>query len=821
MSEVKNLVKVEGGTFVIKGGLVSLAGGEHVVAANGGTVTMTGGAIVNSKGTNGAAINASNKAKVEITGEAILAGNAAKENNNGGAVYVDNAALTLSGNALVAGNSAGTEIYRNTEDKTLSVVRNGGGVYATATSTVVAKENAVISGNVANADGGGIFYESHKTGAKGVGTLTIEGNVLITNNRSENDKSALHYKTREEGAPSIPWQYYGGGGGGVSAGGDTVINGAQITGNFASDGGGGIFAYLRPSGYAYPVLKIDKAVVASNYTGTSEGGGIHAKTSKESYIAKGYITNNMTATDFDYGGGGLFLSSADHGDKSGMTVIYPLVTNNTARGFGGGVGVCTNGVAVTSDAAIFDNVALTENGTTNPHEYGDQWALDPKYGLVDVAKRQEVNGVMQSQADDFFCAKQSTVFNKMLGGGYYNWTGYTNGSVYRGQVWGVKSEGTWNVGNTLQINEEERFTILNVLYNNRPAPWNITLHAPALKEDQIFDLKGYRASFTTKNQGEKDPSWGTWSGVVERVKYESLSSSSSQENKEYSLELNLTPKGYLTEGETSKEILKGAYTKVENGKPVGATDYDMFKISDFPQTDGALAYGDRLMFLKANPTDEAKKAAYDKAVLFITGNYSNTNGGGIGCNDRIAIGRDPEVPEIPDVPEDPKEERIAALEISKKLEGFQESNGSATAVFEVVGYVDKSAADRQVAALEVYRNTIGFSFAADGTGKRTLNDIPEGYYVVRELSYSGDNFDNNQVQKNTWSGQVTGTVVNTEGDTPTEVVLAKASFTNKFSDETYGTGVVNNYDKNDGNYTYTPDANYQKRHDELSTEEGR
>lgn len=515
----------------------------------------------------------------------------------------------------------------------------------------------------------------------------------------------------------------------------------------------------------------------------------------------------------------MFLSSATHGKETGLTVIYPLVTKNTAKGFGGGVGICTNGVVVTADAAIFGNTALAANATTNPNEYGDQWAFDAKYGIADAAKRQEVNGVMQSQADDFFCAKQSTVFNKMLGGGYYNWTGYTTGGVFKGSIIAVR-EGGNSVKNELTIDTFPQAAPPNALYNITTG--QADLHIPS-ENAEALDFTGYLVSVTVKNiTNEKFPV-GTWVGVATDCSSDNLSYEEGTDDnarypdfRQYLMTLDSNTKGHFTDNSEGL-VLKGAL-KTEGS---GTADYDLYKISSFPQTDGALAYGDRLMFLKANPTDEAKQEAYDKAVLFVSGNYSNTNGGGIACNDRIAIGRDPEVPEIPDVPEDPKEERIAALEISKELEGFQESNGSATAVFEVVGYVDKSAADRQVAALEVYRNTIGFSFAADGTDKRTLNDIPEGYYVVRELSYSGDNFDNNQVQKNTWSGQVTGTVVNTEGDTPTEVKPVEVSFTNTYKDETYGTGVVNNYDKNDGNYTYTPDANYQKRHEELSTEEGR
>ena len=59
------------------------------------------------------------------------------------------------------------------------------------------------------------------------------------------------------------------------------------------------------------LLGIENVVVASNWAGTSEGGGIHARTSymplnsnpnDDSYINAGYLTNNMTATTWDYGG---------------------------------------------------------------------------------------------------------------------------------------------------------------------------------------------------------------------------------------------------------------------------------------------------------------------------------------------------------------------------------------------------------------------------------------------------------------------------------------------------------------------------------------
>ena len=70
---------------------------------------------------------------------------------------------------------------------------------------------------------------------------------------------------------------------------------------------------------ALPLLKIENCRISSNYAGTSEGGGICAGTDRNSYIKQGIISNNMTATYFDYGGGGLFMSSIDRYEDKGTS----------------------------------------------------------------------------------------------------------------------------------------------------------------------------------------------------------------------------------------------------------------------------------------------------------------------------------------------------------------------------------------------------------------------------------------------------------------------------------------------------------------------
>ena len=50
----------------------------------------------------------------------------------------------------------------------------------------------------------------------------------------------------------------------------------------------------------------------------------------------------------------------------------------------------------------------------------------------------------------------------------------------------------------------------------------------------------------------------------------------------------------------------------------------------------------------------------------------------------------------------------------------------------------------------------------------------------------------------------------------------RVEFKNVYSEVPhYGTGVVNHYDKDDGTFSYTPDANYEYRTRNLTTEEGR
>ena len=524
-----NLVDVQkNGTLNIEGGRLTQTDGESAIKVNEGNVVVSGGFLVGSRGKNGAAINAT-KADIAVKGDAIIAGNTAAgdddDNNNGGAIYASKSKVTIEGEALLAGNKAGKAALKTFNETSFDSTCLGGAIYAENGSTVTAQGNSVFSGNVAGGNGGAICLPDRLNTDYNQNTLVLAENVMLTNNRADNDKSASHIAGEIKKAGR-------GGGGAVFSGDKVTVDGATITGNFAADGGGGLMVTYFKYGYVEPLLQIESATISSNFAGTSEGGGIFARTSYKpgralkdnSYVKSGYVTNNMTATEFDYGGGGLFLehamwdSSKPLACTTGILVYHPLVTKNTARGFGGGVGVCTNGAVLSSDAAVFGNTALGENVTTNPNEYGDKWNFnltkyEKDYGTEKKEKLLESWGHPEwtednylitepSESADFYCAQDATVFGSMLGGGAYNWTGHTDGDISKGMIVckRVKYKDPGNTINIININGSVNERFLNMLYtpNNseKEGKNTITLHAPKSLSNQLKTVKGYGIVFS-------------------------------------------------------------------------------------------------------------------------------------------------------------------------------------------------------------------------------------------------------------------------------------------------------------------------------------
>lgn len=358
-------IKVEtGGTLELRSGVLQGTRVKHIVYVEDGTLNMTGGYIVGggSDDQPGGGIfvtGGAEKGTVNIQGGVV----AANRGNFGGGIYVENGTLNISGGAVT-----GNEVFNGHED-------NGGGIYVSS------------------------------------GTLNLSGNGYVTNNSKDctcaecqGDKNNTH------------------GGGGIALANGTTMNmsGGYVTGNYSTLAGGGIYAgFFEGDGGVN--FSMTGGTIASNCARYGEGGGLRIGGGTNGVIRadeKVYITNNQTLTTDDWGGGGIFVQQ-----NGLLTVADALITDNTAGGFGGGVGACPTGetLIVNKDgAAIYDNTAS-----------GKQMSGGGNNKTYDTDLAQNSSDFMKYGYRDYFCVRAkegannyiSLVTGLMAGGGAANWTG--------------------------------------------------------------------------------------------------------------------------------------------------------------------------------------------------------------------------------------------------------------------------------------------------------------------------------------------------------------------------------------------------------------
>ena len=349
-------------------------GSQPVFVINSGTLRMQGGTLYG--GTNRAIMQ--NNGITELSGGYIVGFNKSVENNSsdGGAVYCNGGILNISSNVVLANNTAyrGGAIFTNYTEINMS-----GGYIACNQSTHA--EGSRESGD--HYGGGGIYVNGNE--------MTMSGGYITLNTVASNT-------------------YYDGGGGVLVAGeASFTMSGGYVTGNSASGGGG-----IRTNWCSSETFRMTGGYVCSNTARICEGGGICINIYAKGWITGGYINNNITQTQEDWGGGGVFCA-----DKATLYVRRALVVNNHADGFGGGVAGCSTGrvyICVNEGGAIFDNSA---DGTSLSGDESDK-NEDHIYA--------ENNSVFKTNGyQDYFCALSSVVEPKMLGGSYANWLGSVDG----------------------------------------------------------------------------------------------------------------------------------------------------------------------------------------------------------------------------------------------------------------------------------------------------------------------------------------------------------------------------------------------------------
>ena len=345
------------GTLELRSGVLQNTGGQHIFTVDRGTLDINGGYIVGG----------------------------GRDGTPGGGIYVDNGVVNISGGVIAAnrGSSGGGIFFQN---GTLNIF--GG----------------AVTGNEVNGhsdNGGGIYVKS--------GTLNLSGGYVTNNCKAcgcgecQNDVNNTH------------------GGGGIALANSSVMNmtGGYVTGNYSDLAGGGIYAGFFGNNVSFTM---SGGTIAGNCAQYGEGGGLRIAGGTNGVISAAgqqvYITNNITNSNNDWGGGGIFVQ-----EKGNLSIVNSLITNNSAGGFGGGVGACPTGetlIANHDGAAIYGNTASGRNmsGGGNNKTYDST-----------LAQTSEV--FMRNGYADYFCVRArdgandpiSLVTGLMAGGGAANWTG--------------------------------------------------------------------------------------------------------------------------------------------------------------------------------------------------------------------------------------------------------------------------------------------------------------------------------------------------------------------------------------------------------------
>lgn len=352
-------IKVNGGTLDIQGGALRNSSGKRIVLVESGTLTMEGGYIVGG----------------------------GSQGNPGGGIYVNNGTVSISGGVVAAnrGNSGGG-IYVNSGELNIS----GGAVTG----------NEVINGHSDN--GGGIFVQN--------GTLNLSGGY-VTNNYKACDCDVCQGDVNNTH-----------GGGGIALANSSAMNmtGGYVTGNYSGLAGGGIYAGFHSHNVKFTM---SGGTIASNCAELGEGGGLRIAGGTDGVIQatnKVYITNNITNTNNDWGGGGIFVQ-----DKGNLNITNALITDNTAGGYGGGVAACPTGetlITHTDGAAIYENI-----------DYGKKMSGGGNDKTADKEVAQKNDTFTSNGHKDYFCVRSggnnpiSLVTGRMLGDGAANWTGSSDG----------------------------------------------------------------------------------------------------------------------------------------------------------------------------------------------------------------------------------------------------------------------------------------------------------------------------------------------------------------------------------------------------------
>lgn len=341
-----------GGISVMNGGDVATVATEAPVWGmefSGGTISDNFASSI------GGGICLSSNSTMKLDGGNVLRNYAATATTNGDeTTYTYTAGQWGGGIAVCQGSYM--DILGGTVDTNHAY--DGGGIAISGKSEVKMgyKEGSTVGGTISNNtaahNGGGVWVNGTGDGYNTAdrSKITISGGTIETNTAT-NDGGGVFlgvagYFKMEDGKISGNTGVLGGGictDPHVFNNSDIVITNGEISGNTASESGGGIYSYYSTK------LTITGGDIINNEAKTGNGGGVVATYFGSFDFSNGNVSNNTAALD----GGGLYLVSKNCNFSSGS------ISNNSARN---GAGVFISGYTLKVEGGTISENTATGNG---------------------------------------------------------------------------------------------------------------------------------------------------------------------------------------------------------------------------------------------------------------------------------------------------------------------------------------------------------------------------------------------------------------------------------------------------------------------------